>query len=518
MLSVVAAVLSDDASRVRVSGRHFIDEHRRVRIWHGFNDVGESTKRVWPFDGYNYLPQQLISNESRLELLTNEYGFNAYRIGAIWEALQPAPNVTDERYVAALLNATRFLSSHGVYSILDMHQDELSTHNGWSTHDGVPTWVCNQTTPRHPYPWPMKKNGGDASEAVAQAFQEIYKDTHGGRTAWAAAWKTFATAFKGEAGVIAYELMNEPFAGDIYEDPLLLDPAFAGKHNLQPAYDVVADAIREVDDETVIMYEPVTWGMIFDTRKIASLGSGFTHVPGGAQYANRSAYSYHYYCWPGRAHTPDDHPAPDAPYTTLRKEACQGSLGLGPKTFSSVDETVATLGGASFLTEFGGVYFTPPSPVIANSTAVEETQWILDEADAHLQSWTHWDLNYFLGHKPGPNPEAFLGCPDNSRGCIKEFIRPYAQAIAGNPVLMKYERATNVFTLSLEPDSTITAPTEIFLPPYRYPHGYTVTLTPADAPFTTATCPGFAHKLCLTPKPTSSAVPASLTVTVSPAQ
>ena len=356
------------------------------------------------------------------------------------------------------------------------------------------------------------KNGGDAAEAVAQAFQDIYKDTHGGRTAWASAWRSFASTFKGEPGIIAYELMNEPFAGDIYSDPLLLDPAFAGSHNLQPAYDVVASAIREVDDTTVIMYEPVTWGMIFDTRKIISAGSGFSHVPGGAQYANRSAYSYHYYCWPGRE-TQLGNPCPACKYTSLHKAACQSSLGLGPKVFSSVQETVSTLGGASFLTEWGGIYFTPCTNCSNDSTAVNEANWVMDEADAQLQSWTHWDLNYFLGGKPRPNPESFLGCPDHYKGCIKNFIRPYAQAIAGTPVHMKFDRATNVFTLSFEPDGSIAAPTEIFLPPYRYPSGYSVKLEPAEAPYKTATCPGFSNKLCVTLEG-GAAVPALLTVTV----
>lgn len=109
-------------SRIGVSGRFFVDTDRRVRLFHGFNDVGEATRRVGPFDGFNYLPQVLIGNLTRLDILINEYGFNCFRVGAIWAALQPAPNVTDDRYLTALRNATRLLAEHGAYSILDMHQ------------------------------------------------------------------------------------------------------------------------------------------------------------------------------------------------------------------------------------------------------------------------------------------------------------------------------------------------------------------------------------------------------------
>ncbi|CAF4535159.1 unnamed protein product, partial [Rotaria magnacalcarata] len=57
-----------------------------------------------------------------------------------------------------------------------------------------------------------------------------------------------------------YELINEPWAGNYIADPLLLLPGIAGATNLQPFYDKLAKAIRSVDEDTLIFYEPVTWG------------------------------------------------------------------------------------------------------------------------------------------------------------------------------------------------------------------------------------------------------------------
>ena len=100
----------------------------------------------------------------------HEYGFNAFRIGAIWAALQPSPNVTDAVYLDALQNATRLLAKHGAYSILDMHQDALSNGTGWSSHDGAPSWVVNRTKPRHDYPWPVGNAGLELSgQRIASA-------------------------------------------------------------------------------------------------------------------------------------------------------------------------------------------------------------------------------------------------------------------------------------------------------------------------------------------------------------
>jgi hypothetical protein len=50
--------------------------------------------------------------------------------------------------------------------------------------------------------------------------------------------------------------------GDIYKDPFLLLPGEAGQKDLSLLYDAIVPAIREVDSNTLIFYEPVTWGMV----------------------------------------------------------------------------------------------------------------------------------------------------------------------------------------------------------------------------------------------------------------
>ena len=74
-----------------------------------------------------------------------------------------------------LLDTIKLLGSHGIYSLLDMHQDVLSSEFGG--YDGAPRWVVNKTTPNHAYPWPLKKlkawPEGYVTEAVGQAFQVV---------------------------------------------------------------------------------------------------------------------------------------------------------------------------------------------------------------------------------------------------------------------------------------------------------------------------------------------------------
>ena len=127
------------------------------------------------------------------------------------------------------------------------------------------------------------------TEATSAAFQNLYNNTDGLLDSWTAFWAKTASGFKDFHNVIGYELINEPWAGDIYSDPLLLVPGVADKKNLGPVYDVLSKAIREHDQQHCIFFEGVTWD---------DFGVGFRNVPGGELYRNRSVLSYHYYSPP----------------------------------------------------------------------------------------------------------------------------------------------------------------------------------------------------------------------------
>lgn len=75
--------------------------------------------------------------------------------------------------------------------------------------------------------------------------------------------------------ILHLELINEPFAGDIIKNPLLLIPGVADRWNLQPFYDILNDAIRKDagDKDHLVFFEPVTWDEAF-------WGVGFTAPPG----------------------------------------------------------------------------------------------------------------------------------------------------------------------------------------------------------------------------------------------
>jgi hypothetical protein len=54
-------------------------------------------------------------------------------------------------------------------------------------------------------------------------------------------------------------------------------------------YDRLVEAIRPIDNDHLIFFEGAT-------IDLSHTEPGFTEVPGGAIYNNRSVYSYHIYC------------------------------------------------------------------------------------------------------------------------------------------------------------------------------------------------------------------------------
>eukprot|EP00520_Triparma_pacifica_P006726 CAMPEP_0118638564 /NCGR_PEP_ID=MMETSP0785-20121206/3757_1 /TAXON_ID=91992 /ORGANISM="Bolidomonas pacifica, Strain CCMP 1866" /LENGTH=449 /DNA_ID=CAMNT_0006529833 /DNA_START=14 /DNA_END=1360 /DNA_ORIENTATION=+ len=405
------------------SDAHFRDEAGRVMIFHGGNRVKKESP--WYFENQ-------MSTEDEYAMY-KKLGFNVVRLGYMWSGIEPEENVFNQTYIDVTKNITEKFADTGVYTLLDLHEDILSSK--FCTYDGAPLWLVNKSEPKHAFPWPLKGDCGDRgwmknalAQAAQTAYQDIYDNNHGMLDSLVDMWKHSAAQFKGNTNIIGMEIMNEPFAGDTYSDPSLFLPGVAGKKNLARMNEAVAKGIREVDEDAVIFYEPVTWGMIFD-GKIA--GSGFDQVPGGDEYKDRSVFSYHYYCKSFAPHWPD-HP-------WAQKLMCDKTI--GPLVFKAVTKDLEKFGGAAMMTE--------------GMTCPDENQQecvnVANMLDEHLFSFTDY------GHSQGPTFE-----PSEIQQA--HWARTYARATAGIPKKMKFDinSDTKDFEFCYELDTTIDGVTEIF--------------------------------------------------------
>jgi endoglycosylceramidase len=259
--------------------------------------------------------------------------------------VEPSPGVFNETYIQIISDIIDNLEKHGIHPLIDVHQDVISTY--FCLYDGAPTWLIDlSTSSKKEFPWPLEWDGTNPcpadrawgknylAEATGAAFQDMYDNVNGMRDHFAIFYKKVASSLKNK-DLLGYEIINEPWAGNIYSQPSLLLPGVAGSQNLLPFYDIISEEIRSIDDSHLIFYEPVTWGMIFNG---SISGSGFTHVPGGSKYVSKSVFSFHYYCW---WYGNDGE---------FNRHTCDEMF--GPKVFDQVAEDVRVLGGAAMLTEW----------------------------------------------------------------------------------------------------------------------------------------------------------------------
>ena len=157
-------------SKIKLDGKYFVDQDGRVMLFHGINSVQKN---------FPWVPDQHPNNLRNLTEIENlqKWGFNAVRLGYMWSGLYPEKGKINQTYVNIMTEIIDTLASYGIYTLIDLHQDQMSSE--FYSYDGVPLWLLNELpAPKHPYPWPFKEkeiwDKAYFSEACCFAFQCFY--------------------------------------------------------------------------------------------------------------------------------------------------------------------------------------------------------------------------------------------------------------------------------------------------------------------------------------------------------
>ena len=321
--------------------------------------------------------------------------------------------------------------------------------------DGVPS------EPQAGFPGNYLVNAG-----LNRAFDNFWANEaaagRGLQDAFAAAWRRIAVKFRERPYVAGYDLLNEPWPGSAFQADncfSLTGCATFDRTTLAPFNERVIDAIRGVDPETLVFYEPL---VTFDFGADSQLPDTGDRAAG---------FSFHDYCLPGALGGPGSGPA------------CEP---LEDTVFANADKQSDETGDVPFLTEFGA------------TDDLDTIGRIVRLADAHMTSWQYW--HYCDCDDPttsGPGVQALVidaskpphGANVN-REKLRSLARPYPRAVAGTPRSFGFDPATRRFDLvystraadgqelgeRLDPGVR----TEVFLPRIQYPEGYEVDVTGAD--------------------------------------
>ena len=200
----------------------------------------------------------------------------------------PTPGVVDANYLQHVAATVQSLASHGIFSLIDLHQD------GWGPSvgsDGFPEWMTLTGDAGNDldagFPLYYQQN-----PALQQAFQSFWDDVpRPGRRRpqddYAAMFSAVAKRSPSEPYVLGYDLFNEPWPGTTWSSlpgrPSGCPSLDTGE--LGPAYAKAALAIRSAGNQHLVFGEPFI---------LFNFGTATTSMPlpGGDTNAGMSFHVY----------------------------------------------------------------------------------------------------------------------------------------------------------------------------------------------------------------------------------
>ena len=481
-------VNSGPVAPVSAPGGSFLrDGQGRVVLMHGVDLMDKLS------------PYEIVTSGTGVNVLTNTEaasiasdGFDVVRLGIFWKGLEPGtapmndpaictpgkPEVAGPgQFNAKVFNTSMtkleqtisLLARHGIYSLVDMHQDAM---NEVFAGEGFPDWaVCTDgikpVAYRNVAAWGV--NQIDPGQAQAQGHfwtNDVVGNLQG---AYDQIWAKVASRLSGNPWVIGYDPFNEP-----YSPSILLHPGQNAAFDAQvqcfyggrahpgmtqsgqritdcPPDDPetgVIPTIEHVDHRHAVFFEP-------DTTVSSRVPN---HI--GAMNFPRLVYNFHNYC---PLHVPNGPEAPD--YSQVCPPAEEQLFTDSARDRSNDASPAQPHGLAWFLTEFGA------------TTDAADIGRIVADADANLVGWMYWQWLYY--EDPTGSHDSGLWPPGPATSAQLDVLsETYAQAIAGTPTSMNFDPSTAVFHLSYRVDHAVTAPTVIFVPVSRhYPDGYCTKVT-----------------------------------------
>ncbi|KAI9300143.1 glycoside hydrolase superfamily [Cunninghamella echinulata] len=417
-----------------------MDEFGRVRFFHGTNVVKKSEPwyRSFDFKPGDSFGLQDVQNLQRL-------GVNAVRLGHHWAGSEPVRGQYNQTFLNVLKEQTKLAEDHGIYILVDVHQDVLSSS---LCGHGVPDWFVKSdwvaSWKKFPFPQklrPFKTNDkGIPSEsdcnsidwslsylsvAVGNAFGRLYNNYDNLGDAFASYWKKLAEQYVDTTNILGYNLLNEPWVGDTWADPTSLIPGVADHKNMEGLWNRASKQIRTVDNHTLIWFEGATYDIL----------SGFNNVPLGD--GSKTVHSFHYYKPP--------------------------QLGSLSKTLENRQKDNKRLKTAGVMTEF--------TFWMGDDKQMADLQTNVNTADQYMVSWMGWAYENLYNYQTKEMYPVLA----------KHYSRAYPSAVAGIPTSFFFNPSDQSFQLEFTTKKSTTAPTELILPKPTYPNGYNVTFTPKDA-------------------------------------
>lgn len=462
---------------IQVEGRKFVDSEGRQVLFSGINFISKNPNE-------KYMPIQGVETFEQFK----SWGFNCIRLGIIWDGLEPEPGKYNEQYLKEIDKRIQWAADNDIYVFLDMHQDLY----GAKFSDGAPDWATLDEGKDH-ITGAVWSDSYLISPAVQTSFDNFWanspaKDGVGLQDHYANLWQHIAKRYAKNKTVIGYDIMNEPFMGSSAQNimPLMLG-AYARvlvettgqappsaeelgelwaheesrmkaldlistkdkyskvvdavyelsadfeKKQLQPFYQKVANAIREVDMEHILFYNH---NYFVNTGVSSALEA--TTLPDGSRDPN-VAYAAHGY---------------DLVVDT--KEVENPSYERVEFIFDRIAKSGERMNMPVLVGEWGALHGKSPK-------MIETARHLVKVMEQHKFNNTYWAFYNDIGDYP-----YFQNA----------IIRPYPQKLSGNLIKYNYDFKTGEFTCLWEETKECDSPTIIYVPNIKELSQQDVTMSP----------------------------------------
>lgn len=412
-------VFADDSSIIQ-------DQFGRQLILHGLNTGSKEP-------AFNHWIQ-----ESDVEREKKEFGFNFVRYLIVWDGIEPKKDSFDYSYLDRIEQRVNWYTSRGMYVLLDMHQDIYSIVFGG---DGAPAWAVFTNgnpinTTNTAGAWFLKNLDPAVIAALGNFWNyTTYKEL---QDHYIIMWKKVLERFKNNPNVIGYDIMNEPYGGDVIK-------ALAGdfeKNNLKRFYERIIPEMRTVEPNKYLFFEPqslyVNFGVTSNLPKVNDTRS----VP-------HLVYAPHMYPFFTEAFA--------GPYDAAAKKNTNDCFNSRTKEMQRHN-----------------------CPMIIGETGLSPNTVgfgdYLDDMMNYLDSM-QGGISYWFNGRGDWSP---LNADGSESPIMPHLIRTYPKATAGKIIKLNFDAISKKFKMTFVSSTAITQPTEIFVPDRFYPNGYTVNISGGD--------------------------------------